>query len=116
MHAILGDILQLDYIVDRPVQGEVTLRTRTPIPRGELLEVLESLLKANNALLIKGSDGRYLVTGSQGSRLSPEISNPDSSDAGFSTIIVPLRYISASNMAEILRASRRGAVVCVSRQ
>ena len=103
MHAIMGDILQLDYVVDRPVQGQVTLRTRTPIPRGELLEVLESLLKANNALLIKGSDGRYLVTGSQGSRLSPEISNPASSDAGFSTIIVPLRYISATNMAEILR-------------
>ena len=103
MHAIMGDILQLDYIVDRPVTGQVTLRTRTPIPRGELLEVLESLLKANNALLIKSSDGRYLVTGSQGSSLSPEISNPQSSDAGFSTIIVPLRYISASNMAEILQ-------------
>jgi general secretion pathway protein D len=103
MHAIMGDILQLDYVVDRPIQGQVTLRTRTPIPRGELLEVLESLLKANNALLIKGSDGRYLVTGSQGSRLSPEIANPASGDAGFSTIIVPLRYISATNMAEILR-------------
>jgi len=63
MHAIMGDILQLDYIVDRPVKGKVTLRTRTPIPRDELLEVLESLLKANNALLIKSSDGRYLVTG-----------------------------------------------------
>ena len=102
MHAIMGDILQLDYIVDRPVKGQVTLRTRTPIPRGELLEVLESLLKANNALLIKNADGRYLVTGSQGSSLSPEISNPAVSDAGFSTIIVPLRYISATNMAEIL--------------
>ena len=102
MHAIMGDILQLDYIVDRPVKGQVTLRTRTPIPRGELLEVLESLLKANNALLIKNADGRYLVTGSQGSSLSPEISNPAASDAGFSTIIVPLRYISATNMAEIL--------------
>ena len=104
MHAILGDILQLDYVVDQPVKGQVTLRTRTPIPRGELLEVLESLLKANNALMIKGSDGRYLVTGSQlGSKLSPEISNPRSTDAGFSTIIVPLRFISASNMAEILQ-------------
>ncbi len=103
MHAIMGDILQLDYIVDRPVKGQVTLRTRTPIPRDELLEVLESLLKANNALLIKSSDGRYLVTGSQGSSLAPEVSNPRSSGAGFSTIIVPLRYISASNMAEILQ-------------
>ena len=118
MHAIMGDILQLDYVVDRPVQGQVTLRTRTPIPRGELLEVLESLLKANNALLIKGSDGRYLVTGSQGSRLSPEISNPASSDAGFSTIIVPLRYISATNMAEILQpvAEERSFVLVDNRR
>ena len=33
MHAILGDILKLDYVVDQPVTGEVTVRTRTPIPR-----------------------------------------------------------------------------------
>ena len=104
MHAIMGDILQLDYIVDQPVKGQVTLRTRTPIPRDELLQVLESLLKANNALLVKGSDGRYLVTGAaRGGSLLPAVSNPRSSDPGYSTIVVPLRYISASNMAEILQ-------------
>jgi general secretion pathway protein D len=104
MHAIMGDILQLDYIVDQPVQGEVTLRTRTPIPRSQLLQVLESLLMANNALMVKGDDGRYLITASpRGSRLAPTLSNPKNTDAGFSTIIVPLRYISASNMAEILK-------------
>jgi general secretion pathway protein D len=104
MHAIMGDILQLDYVVDRPIQGQITLRTRTPIPRSELLQVLESLLKANNAILIKGADGRYLVTGDQqGRKLAPDVSNPKSTDAGFSTIIVPLRHISASNMAEILK-------------
>ncbi|CAN0606031.1 unnamed protein product, partial [Ectocarpus sp. 12 AP-2014] len=62
VHAVLSDILQLDYVVDRPIQGKVTLRTRTPIPRDELLIVLESLLKAHNALMIRGKDGRYLVT------------------------------------------------------
>jgi general secretion pathway protein D len=104
MQAIMGDILNLDFVVDQPVQGEVTLRTRSPIPRDQLLEVLESLLKANNALMIKGSDGRYLITGSQtGSRLAPGISNPNSGAAGFSTIVVPLRYISASGMAEVLK-------------
>ncbi|HEY6131699.1 MAG TPA: type II secretion system secretin GspD [Halioglobus sp.] len=104
MHAILGDILKLDYVVDQPISGQVTLRTRTPIPRNQLLEVLESLLTANNALMIKGSDGRYLITGSErGSKLAPNVSNPESAGAGFSTIIVPLRYISASNMAEILQ-------------
>ena len=46
VHAIVGDILGLDYIVDHPIKGQVTLRTRTPIPRDELLGVLESLLQA----------------------------------------------------------------------
>jgi general secretion pathway protein D len=104
MHAIMGDILQLDYIVDHPIKGQVTLRTRTPIPRNELLGVLESLLMANNALIIRGDDGRYLVTGSRaGSQLSPGLSSPENTQAGYSTIIVPLQYISASNMAEILK-------------
>ncbi len=104
MHAIMGDILQLDYVVDQPVNGEVTVRTRTPIPRQELFGVLESLLRANNVLIIRGSDGRYLVTGSaNGAKLAPGVSNPRSSGAGFSTVIVPLQYISAANMAEILQ-------------
>jgi general secretion pathway protein D len=104
MHAIMGDILQLDYAVDNPVNGQVTLRTRTPIPRDQLLGVLESLLIANNVIMIRGSDGRYLVTGSQqGAKLSPGVSNPGNVAAGFSTIIVPLQYISAASMAEILQ-------------
>jgi len=103
-HAILGDILKLDYVVDHPIQGQVTLRTRTPIPRDQLLSVLESLLKSNNSIMIRGSDGRYLITGSKrGSSLSPRIGNPRDEIAGFSTVIVPLQYISAKNMAEILK-------------
>ncbi|MCB1679317.1 MAG: type II secretion system secretin GspD [Halioglobus sp.] len=104
VHAIVGDILGLDYIVDHPIKGQVTLRTRTPIPRDELLGVLESLLKANNSLMIRGADGRYLITGSQGaSKLSPSVSGARNSVAGYSTIIVPLQYISAAAMAEILK-------------
>lgn len=103
-HAIMGDILKLDYVVDQPIQGKVTLRTRTPIPRGQLLEVLESLLKSNSTIMVRRADGRYLVTGEQqGSRLAPSVSNPADSSAGYSTVIVPLQYISAGAMAEILR-------------
>ena len=103
-HAILGDILELDYVVDHPIQGQVTLRTRTPMPRDQLLGVLESLLKANNTIMIRGSDGRYLVTGSaRGTKLSPSVSNPRDNIAGYSTVIVPLQFISAKNMAEILK-------------
>ena len=102
-HAILSDILQLDYIVDRPVEGQVTLRTRTPIPRDELLVVLESLLKAHGALLLRRQDGRYLVTGAQqGTSLRPEIASADDTAAGYSTVVVPLQFIAAGAMREIL--------------
>ena len=104
MHAIMGDILNLDYIVDHPVQGKVTLRTRTPVPRDQLLGVLESLLKANSAIMIRDDQGRYLVTGTaRGTKLSPSVSNPGDSAVGYSTIVIPLQYISAANMAEILK-------------
>lgn len=103
MHAILSDILGLDYVVENPVKGEVTLRTRTPVPREQLLVVLESLLKANNIIMIRGSDDRYLITGAQqGNRLSPTLANPNSTGAGYSTVVIPLQYISAAGMAEIL--------------
>lgn len=102
-HAVLGDILGLDYIVDRPLKGKVTLRTRTPIPRDELLVVLESLLKAHDALMIRGSDGRYLVTGAQQAMsLRPQVGGSADLAAGFSTMVIPLRYISATAMAKIL--------------
>lgn len=104
VHAVVGDILGLDYMVDGSIKGEVTLRTRTPIPRDQLLGVLESLLEANNALLVQGRDGRYLVTSSpKAAGISPRITNPQSLVPGYSTIVIPLDYISAGAMAEILK-------------
>ena len=104
LHAIMGDMLNLDYMVDQPVKGEVTLRTRTPIPRDQLLKVLESLLKANGALMIRKPDGRYLVTSAEaGGRFSPRVSSPADAAAGYATVVVPLQYISAAGMAEVLK-------------
>jgi len=104
VHAILGDILELDYMVEHPISGEVTLRTRTPVPRDELLGILESLLQANNALMIRDDEGRFFISASgQMSKLKPSIAASTAGVVGYSTVIVPLQYISARNMAEILR-------------
>ncbi len=103
MHAVMSDILKLDYIVDGSVSGNVTLRTKAPISRSKLLYVLESLLNANGVMMIKDEDNRYLITGSgRGSKLYPSVGNPENSDAGYSTVIVSLKYIGASDMQEIL--------------
>jgi len=103
VHAVMGDILELDYIVEHPINGKVTLRTRTPVPRDQLLEILESLLQANKALMVRDKNGRYFISASgQMSKLRPGVSAPTSGVVGYSTIIVPLQFISAKNMADIL--------------
>lgn len=104
VHAIMGDILKLDYFIEHPINGQVTLRTRTPVPRDQLLEILESLLRSNNALMLRDDDGRYFISASaQMAKIKPNVSNPRDLNAGYSTIVVPLRYVGANEMAEILR-------------
>ncbi len=104
VHAVLGDILGLDYIIEHPIDGEVTLRTRTPVPRDQLLAILESLLQANNAYILHDKQNRYIVSASPAmSQLRPEFSHPATRGPGYANIIVPLTYIGAVEMAEILR-------------
>ena len=104
MHSVIGDILGLDYIVEHPVKGNVTLRTRSPIPREQLLPIMESLLANNGALMVRGPQNRLFISGPQNaSRLAPSFQNAAGKGTGFSNVIVPLQYIGASEMAEILK-------------
>ncbi len=104
VHSVLGDILELDYIVEHPVQGAVTLRTRSPIPRDQLLPILESLLHNNGALMVRGPNDRLFISGAQkAGRMAPSFQNAEGAGTGFSNVIVPLQYIGAPEMAEILR-------------
>ena len=104
LHSVIGDILGLDYIVEHPVKGTVTLRTRSPIPREQLLPIMESLLANNGALMVRGPQNRLFISGPQNaSRLAPSFQNAAGKGTGFSNVIVPLQYIGASEMAEILK-------------
>ena len=104
VHAILGDMLGLDYVIEHPIAGEVTLRTRTPVPRDQLLVILESLLRSNNAVMVRDTSDRIFVSSSQDiNRRLPQIANAKSVGAGYSTTIISLQYIGAADMAEILK-------------
>ena len=60
MHAVMSDILKLDYVVDGSVTGSITLRSKAPIARSKLLFVLESLLNANGVMMIKDDQNPLL--------------------------------------------------------
>src|SRR5262245_63143316 len=54
--ALLGDILQLNFVVDPRVQGNVTLASAGPIPRKDVLPVFESVLRMSNAAVVRSGN------------------------------------------------------------
>ena len=52
IRTVLGDILGLDYVMHPPLQGNVTLATRTPIAPDQAVFLLESALQANGLALL----------------------------------------------------------------
>lgn len=64
------------------------------------------MLRNNNVLMIRGPNDRFFISGSANIR-STVPSFALAPDEGFSNVIVPLQYISATEMAEILKPVAR---------
>lgn len=47
VQTVFGDILKVNYIIDQQVKGRVNFRTVTPIPRDEVLSVIEIIFRLN---------------------------------------------------------------------
>jgi general secretion pathway protein D len=102
--AVLGDVLELDYSVDARVQGAVTLQTPKPMSRSKLLEVFEAILRDNGAAIVPGGGAYRIVPLAEASRSTAalEIGTGNDDTPGVRPQIVPLRYVSADNMREVL--------------
>src|SRR5262249_36981167 len=93
---LLGDILQLNFVVDPRVQGTVTLASAGPIPRKDVLPAFESVLRMSNAAIVRTGNLVKIVP-------LPEASGPVGAGAGepgFGVSLVPLRYTSAETVAK----------------
>lgn len=99
---ILGDLMGMAYVLDERVAGSVSLKTGRPIPRNALVAVMEGILKANNAVLLDNDGIFHIVPTSENlsSVVSPSFTLE--ADKGYQIIVVPLRYIAAAEMKNIL--------------
>jgi general secretion pathway protein D len=98
---VLGDILGLGYLIDPRVQGTITLASGRPVPRGDLLFVLENALKLGGAALVRDKRGYMVVPGADavgGGR----VETAERAEAGFGITVVPLQYVSATALAKLL--------------
>ncbi len=102
--ALLGDLLKLNYTIDAGGETVVSLRTRQPLLRTQVLDVLDAVLLPHDLAIVRDNAGVYHVTkraATAGSR--PLVSASKFKDlTGSGTVIVPLNHIGAAEMAKIL--------------
>jgi len=104
---IVGNELKLNYVVDPRVKGVVTINTAGELKRDDLLPLLEAVLKSNGAAIVK-TGNFYQVIPSPGAKQLPipvrtptqggELKKEDT----VILQIVPMRFVSATDMLKIL--------------
>lgn len=102
--ALLGDLLKLNYTIDAGGDTVVSLHTRQPLARSQVLDVLDAVLLPHDLAIVRDNAGVYHVTKrtvTLGAR--PVVGSSKFKDlSGAGTVIVPLNHIAAAEMAKIL--------------
>jgi len=107
---LLGDILQLNFVVDPRVQGHVTLSSAGPIPRKDVLPAFESVLRMSNAAIVRSGNLVKIVPLPDASANGSVVAG--AGEPGFGVSLVPLRYTSAATVAKTAESffSRPGSI------
>src|SRR5204863_10162307 len=98
---VLGDILGLGYIIDPRVQGTITLASGRPVPKSDLLFVLESALRLSGASLVRDKRG-YIILPAAEAVGSGGVDAAARGEPGFGVTVVPLQYVSATTLGKLL--------------
>ncbi|MGQ0444644.1 MAG: secretin N-terminal domain-containing protein, partial [Beijerinckiaceae bacterium] len=111
---ILGDILGVGYSVDPRVQGTISLSSGRPVPKSEVLFVLESALHTSNAVLVHDAGGYHIVPADDaiGSGQVDRVGDGRIPEPGYGISVVPLRHVSVQTITKILEsfATKPGSI------
>src|SRR5258705_3590487 len=97
----MGDILRVGYIIDPRVQGTVSLSSGRPVPKKDLLYVLESALRANNFALVRETEGYRVIPAGEAAGTG-SIDGAGGPEPGYGITVVPLQYVSAQTLSKLL--------------
>jgi len=97
---ILGDILQVGYTIDPRVQSTVSLSSGRPVPKSDILFVLENALRLSNIALLHDQSGYRLAPAPEA--IGAGRTETMSAQAGYGTTVIPLRYVSVQTIVKLL--------------
>jgi general secretion pathway protein D len=98
---ILGDILGVGYTIDPRVQGTVSLASGRPVPKSDILYVLENALRLSNVALIRDQAGYRLMPAGEAVG-SGAVDKLASAQPGYGITVIPLRYVSSQTIVKLV--------------
>jgi general secretion pathway protein D len=110
--AVLGDIMGVGYSIDPRVQGSISLSSGKPVPKTDLLFVLENALRMSNVVLIRDTSGYRIVPMGDAVGGGNTDAVAGRAEPGYGVSVLPLHYISGGALIKLLDsfATRPGMV------
>lgn len=103
---VLREIAKVDYVIHPPINGTVTLATQADVSPDHAMLLLEAALQANGLQMARDTRGVYHIGRPEAIKgIVPAIRQATGGPLppGYGAIVVPLKYIGATEMASILR-------------
>ena len=111
--SVLGDILNVGYVIDPRAQGTISLSSGRPVEKKDMLYVLENALAANNLVMVRNASGYRIAPANEGGVGAVDQGRgSDSAEPGFGLTVIPLEYVSGTTLSKLLEgfATRPGAI------
>jgi general secretion pathway protein D len=105
---VLGDTMGVNYVVSDKLNANITLRTVRPVDKAGLLEIFDAALRSEGAAVVATGDVYKVVPANEAGAGGAPLRAPGArsrQQVGLATEIVPLRYVSATEMERVLRSA-----------
>ncbi len=114
----IADMLGINYLIDKPISGRVTIQTAEKIPPSELFGVFVQILEANKLALVRDGELYRIVQAKSATRmpLSARLGRgtlKGEAKRGFMIQLIPLKYVSPQEMTKLITpfASETGSLI-----
>lgn len=100
--AILGDVFNANYSIDPRVKGTITLSTRRPIPKTQLLWLLETALRAQGYVIVHQNGVYRILPATEANAVGETNVGAGAGTPGYGISALPLQNVSAETLSKIL--------------
>jgi general secretion pathway protein D len=101
--AVLGEGLNVPFVIDPQIKGTLTLQATRPLSRDELLVALETALRVQGIAMVNVNGAYQIVPAKEATRRVTSLQSSKRAAKGFGIHVVPLQYVSAAEMGKILQ-------------